>query len=360
MKELQIQFFGRVQAVTFRHQMANIAKNLNINGYVENKEDGSVFCLAQGEESALEEFLQWGQRFSFPVKLTGLNFEWNTPTKKYNSFKVKFNKTFLEDETQGLISLGKRLLIRDNLNVPNHVVVIPDGNRRWARAQGWLPYVGHKRAINSKKLEDMLNVCKDYGVNYFSFWGFSTENWDRDTKEITVIFDLVKKLLPELEQYLHDNKIRFRHFGRKDRLPSELIAVMQELEQNTKAYSSMNFQLCLDYGGRYSIIEAVNKMLEEGLSNVSEKDLKNHLESFDVPDPDLIIRTSGEKRTSGIMAYEAVYAELYFTNVMFPDFDSIEFQRALLDYSARIRRFGGTNKLDFKNLKNKTLIDPDI
>jgi len=361
MKQLQIEFYGRVQAVTFRHKLAGIAKNLDLKGYIENREDGSVFCIVQGEESVLEEFLQWSQRFSFPVRLTGMKFDWSdNPTKKYKDFKLKFNKNFITDEASGLYNLSKRLFNVDELNIPNHVVVIPDGNRRWARAQGWLPYVGHRRAITSNKLTEMLELCKNMGIQYLSFWGFSTENWDRDPKEIKVIFDLIAKMLPDLENYLHENKIRFRHFGRRDRIPKKLVEIMIDLENRTKNYGDLNFQLCLDYGGRTSIVNAVNKIIENGLNHITEKDLKDNLESAGIPDPDLIIRTSGEKRTSGIMAFEGIYAELYFTNVMFPDFDSIEFERAILDYSARTRRFGGTSTNDLKNINPKMLIDPDL
>jgi len=361
MKELQIEFFGRVQAVTFRHKLAAIAKNLGINGYIENRKDGSVFCIAQGEESNLEEFLQWGQKFSFPIKLTGMKFEWHdNPEKKLKRFKINFsNNSFIGDETAGLINLSKRLFNIDELNTPNHVVIIPDGNRRWARAQGWLAYVGHRRGISSAKIKEMFEVCKEFKINYLSFWGFSTENWDRDPMEIRIIFDIMLNMLPDLENYMQENKIRFRHSGRKDGLPTKLMNAIRGVEERTKKYNKMNFQLCLDYGGRNSIVEAVNKIIANGLETITEKDLKSYLESAGIPDPDLIIRTSGEKRTSGIMAFEGIYAELYFTNVMYPDFDKVEFERAILDYSARTRRFGGTNAKDLKNITTK-LIDPDL
>lgn len=361
MKELHIEFFGRVQAVTFRHKLATIANNLGIKGYIENRDDGSVFCVAQGEESTLEEFLQWGQKFSFPIKLTGMKFDWHDElSKKYRNFKVKFHKnSFIADEASGLITLSKRLFNKDELNIPNHVVIIPDGNRRWARAQGWLPYVGHRRAINSDKLTKMFEECEELGIQYLSFWGFSTENWDRDPKEIKIIFDIMINMLPDLEKYMHEHEIRFRHLGRKDRLPEKLMEAMRGVEERTKSYSRTNFQLCLDYGGRTSIVEAVNKIIANGLESITEKDLASYLESVGIPDPDLIIRTSGEQRTSGIMAFEGVYAELYFTNVMFPDFDTVEFERAILDYSARTRRFGGTNTKDLQNIKSN-LIDPDL
>lgn len=361
MKELHIEFFGRVQAVTFRHKLASIANNLGIKGFIENREDGSVFCIAQGEEGILEEFLQWGQKFSFPIKLTGMKFEWHDElSKKYRDFKVKFHKNnIIADEASGLISLSKRLFKTDELNIPNHVVIIPDGNRRWARAQGWLPFVGHRKAINSDKLINMLELCGNLGIQHLSFWGFSTENWNRDPKEIKVIFDIIRNLLPELEKYMHEHQIRFRHLGRKDRLPKNLMQDMRGIEERTKSHSKINFQLCLDYGGRTSIVEAVNRIIANGLESITEQDLISNLESVGIPDPDLIIRTSGEQRTSGIMAFEGAYAELYFTNVMFPDFDTVEFERAILNYSARTRRFGGTNTKDLENIKVK-LIDPDL
>lgn len=361
MKELEIKLFGRVQGVSLRHRISLMAKRLGLNGFVENKEDGSVYCLVQGQEDALNELLTWCQKSEFPTKLTGMNFEWRENfSKKFKDFKVVFNKNFLSDETSSLITLGKRIFNVDNLNIPRHVVIIPDVNRRWARSQGWLAYVGHRKAATFEKIIEHFSNCKSLGIEYLSVWGFSTENWNRDNREITEIFKLIENLIPQLTALMHKEEIRFRHLGRKDRLPKSLLDKFKDLEESTKTYGKLNFQFCLDYGGRSSLVEAVNKIIEEGLSNISEEDIAKHLDSAGIPDPDLIIRTSGEKRTSGIMPFESVYAELYFTNVLFPDFDTIEFQRAILDYSARTRRFGGTASLDLKNIKPEVLIDPDL
>jgi undecaprenyl diphosphate synthase len=147
--------------------------------------------------------------------------------------------------------------------------------------------------------------------------------------------------------------------GRKDRLPADVIEMMNDLEQQTAENTKLSFQLCLDYGGRDDLVRAFNKMLEAGVAAADEKLISDYLDSRGIPDPDLIIRTSGEKRTSGIMAYQATYAELYFTDVYFPDFDVEQFNRAILDYSARVRRFGGTAKEDLRGIDLNKLYDPE-
>lgn len=244
-------------------------------------------------------------------------------------------------------------------NIPTHVVIIPDGNRRWARSKGWLSYVGHRKAAQQERVLELFFTSKKFGIKYLSVWGFSTENWERDKKEVDEIFKVVDKLLSKLENLFIKENIRFRHLGKKDRLPKDLYNRIKSLEDITKDYNALNFNLLLDYGGRVSIVEAVNKILQKGYSRITEKDLQENLETNGIPDPDLIIRTSGEKRTSGIYAFEGTYAELYFTDTLFPDFGSEEFRLALEDYSRRIRRFGGTSKKDLSKLKTVKLIDPD-
>ena len=165
----------------------------------------------------------------------------------------------------------------------------------------------------------------------------------------------MKEGLEEFEK----EEIRFRHLGRKDRLSEDIVEGLETLEEKTKNLSKLNFQLCMDYGGRNEIVRAVNGMIKDGVQEVSEELFSKYLDTTNLPDPDFVIRTSGEKRTSGIMPYQAAYAELYFTDVPFPEFGAEEFKRALLEYSGRVRRFGGTAGRDLKNINEDALVDPD-
>ena len=141
---------------------------------------------------------------------------------------------------------------------------------------------------------------------------------------------------------IYKNKIRFKHLGRKDRIPKKLVQALEKLEQESKNYSGFNVQLCLDYGGKDEIIRAVNRAIKSGKIEINEKEFHEFLDTKNIPEPDLIIRTSGEQRTSGIMPFQSSYAELYFTPVYFPDFNSQELKKAIEEFQKRQRRFGGS------------------
>lgn len=352
--------YGRVQGVNFRRRLSNLAKELGILGFVQNIKDGSVYFLVQGEEEVIDQLLIKVQHSFFPAKVTGMKIEWREVlTENLVDFHINKDENFIVDEAKSFINLGKELLSTEEINVPKHVIVIPDGNRRWAREKGWKAYVGHRRGANVDRMAELLMQCKSYGVTYFTFWAFSTENWKREQSEINELFKIFIGAGKKLKALFIKEKIKFKHLGRKDRLPADVINLLSELEAATKDFTNLNFQMCMDYGGRNSIVEAVNKLISAGEKEVTEDLLCRYLDSSELPEPDLIIRTSGEKRLSGIMPYESVYAELYFTNVHFPDFDAEEFRRALLDYSARKRRFGGTNSKDLQNISDDQLVDPD-
>jgi undecaprenyl diphosphate synthase len=245
------------------------------------------------------------------------------------------------DKAKSLVNLGRRITGTEKTKVPIHVAIIPDGNRRWATEKGLDPSFGHYKSASYENVKSLIREAKDLGVRYLSFWGFSTENWSRNQLEIKAIFDLVSDLIERLRKDAKENKVRFRHIGRKDRLPEKLVQQIREMEEETKNYLDINIQLCLDYGGRDEIMRAVNKMLRQGNKNVNEETIKESLDTCGIPDPDLIIRTSGEQRLSGFMPFQSVYAELYFTEVYFPDFDALELRKAVEEFSRRQRRFGG-------------------
>lgn len=362
-QELFIQLFGRVQGVNLRNQIKKFADQLRLTGYVENLRDGSVQIFAQGKESQLEELLAWCQKASFPVKVKGMKFEWREAEKEHKKFKIIKSKSIIRDQAKSFLNLGKEIINDQPINVPNHVVIIPDGNRRWAREKGYKPWVGHKANMNKERLEPLFNEATELGIKYVSFWAFSTENWTRDPKEVEMLLGMLRKGLKDLikkKEKLDEYNVRLRHIGRKDRLPSDVISQFNFLEEYTKENDGLNLNACIDYGGRDDLVRAINQMIKEGVGEVTEEMISGYLDTKGVPDPDLIIRTSGERRTSGIMAYQSTYAELYFTNVYFPDFDAFQLRRAVLDYSARTRRFGGTAKKDLKGIDEKKLLDVDL
>ena len=223
---------------------------------------------------------------------------------------------------------------------PLHVAIIPDGNRRWARQKGMKPWEGHIKAGAYDNMKPLFEKAKELGVKYLSFWGFSTENWKRDKKEVSIIMRLILKGLQEFEEKIEDDKVRFRHIGRKDRLLKKLVEAMNDLEKKTEKYDGLHVLLCLDYGGRDEIVRAVNKILKAGKEEIDASEFEGYLDTKGIPDPDLIIRTGGEKRFSGFMPFQSDYAEICFTDIYYPDFSAEDLGKAIDEYSRRQRRFG--------------------
>jgi len=362
MEQIEIEISGRVQGVYYRTTIEKIAKNIGIKGFIENKNDGTVFILAQGKREDLEEFLRWCQRGSMFSKVEGMSFKFTRKKEEYKDFRIKFQNGMIKDKIRGVTNLGRQILQKQDLaKVPNHVVIIPDGNRRWARDKNWHPWVGHIQATKDKtKFLELFKESQRLGIKYVTFWAFSTENWKRDKKEIKILFTLLRNFTEEFRRYAKQYNIRFRHIGRRDRIPRDIVQVIDKLEDETKENTSLNIQFALDYGGRDELIRAFKKMQEDKVTEISEAVIQSYLDTgLDIPDPDLIIRTSGEKRLSGIMSWQAGYAELYFTNVLFPDFGLEDFRLAILDYSHRTRRFGGISDSDIVNINEAELIDPE-
>jgi len=342
--QLDLEVYGRVQGILFRNDVEKFAGKLGLRGFVKNKDDGGVEISVQGKKKDLEEFASWVQSSPGWSKVSGLNCRWNGVGKAYQDFHVVKEDGFLLDKTKAVLNLGKSLLAFDRGKVPKHVAIIPDGNRRWAKSRGLDAFYGHYQAGNEQNISELFRETKRLGIKYISFWGFSTENWKRDEREIKEIFDLILNNLSALKKNAHKEGIRFRHIGRRDRLPKKLVSELKKLEKETEKYDSLNVQLCLDYGGRDEIIRAVNKMLKDNVKKVGEKEFASYLDTSGIPDPDLIIRTSGEKRISGLMPFQSVYAELYFTDVRFPEFGSKDLRDAVSEFRNRSRRFGGDSK----------------
>lgn len=365
MEQLDIDILGRVQGVHYRTAITGYANTLGIHGFAESKNDGTVHIVAQGERDNLEEFLRLCQRGSFLSKVEGLSFKFGEAKEEYNKFEIKINDNILKDKIIGFKNLGKRITkkiigIESERKVPNHIVIIPDGNRRWAREKNWHPWVGHFQVATRKdRLLDLFKECVNLGVKYATLWGFSTENWTRDEKEVNMLFNLFRKASDQYLKEFKKNGVKFRQIGRRDRIPADIREKIELIERETKDNTVLNVQFALDYGGRDELLRAISKMQADNVTNFDEETIKNYLDTPDIPDPDLIIRTSGEKRTSGVFVWQGAYAELYFTNVMFPDFTPADLRLAVLDYGYRTRRFGGTAESDLNNIDPAKLTTPD-
>lgn len=339
MKELKIDVFGRVQGVGFRQFVKKIADSLQIVGRVQNLPDGRVSILAQGTRTVLVSFLERVQKGSFLSKVAGMTYLWREPSQRCPDFVIAVDKPFISDQRASFTNLGRNLLQLQKA-VPRHVAIIPDGNRRWAKERGLDPWEGHKIAGSKEHMIELLKTIKDLQIPYLSLWVFSTENWDRDKREVDELFSIFIKMIGSFKEELVKERVRFRHLGRKDRLPLELRKALDSLEEATVSFAEYHLQLCLDYGGRDEMTRAINKMLRSGVKEVSEEDISRYLDTYGIPDPDLIIRTSGEHRMSGFMPYQGTYAEYYFTSVHFPDFGTDELRKSVEEFAQRKRNFG--------------------
>lgn len=228
------------------------------------------------------------------------------------------------------------------MNIPNHVAIIPDGNRRWARTRA-LPIIeGHRRG--AQRLEELAKTIKEFDIKVVTFWAFSTENWDRTEIEVRLLMSLFELTFKKYTQKLIENKIHFTHIGRKDRIPGSLLKKIQEAELKTKNFNTHYFALALDYGGKDEIIRAIQKIKDSSIDfqTLKKERFDDFLDTRDLPypNPDLIIRTGGEMRTSGFLIWQSEYAEFIFVKKYFPDFTSKDLQNCIQEYSKRQRRFG--------------------
>ncbi|MBX4212061.1 di-trans,poly-cis-decaprenylcistransferase [Candidatus Pacearchaeota archaeon] len=225
---------------------------------------------------------------------------------------------------------------------PLHIAIIPDGNRRWARQHGLGILMGHSVGAKSEHLKSLLEKAKDLGAKYMSLWGFSTENWKRDKKEIEKLFQIISDVIDSLIDEAHAKNIRCTHIGRKDRIPEFLRKKIEMLQEDTQQYEDFHVLIGVDYGGRDEIIRACAKIAAKHPPQLTEETFSSYLDTAGIPDPDLIIRTGGNKRTSGFMPYQSTYSEWHFTETFFPDFGPQELEKVVEEFKQRQRRFGGT------------------
>lgn len=227
-------------------------------------------------------------------------------------------------------------------NLPTHIAIIMDGNGRWAQKRGLPRNLGHKEGI--KAVERTLDACIRFHIKFVTFYAFSTENWKRDKEEIDGIFSLLRDYLENNPDYFNKKDIKIKHIGELSPFPEDLKKELTKAENQTTNNETLTMTLALNYGGQDEITRAVNKLLKENKMEITYKDISQNLDTNFLPDPDLVIRTSGENRLSNFMMLQMAYSELYFPKVLWPDFNEKELKKALKIFSKRERRFGGLKK----------------
>jgi len=230
------------------------------------------------------------------------------------------------------------------MEVPYHIAVIMDGNGRWAEKRMLPRMVGHRQG--AKRVKEMLREAKKIGVGALTIFAFSTENWNRPKKEIEFIFSYLVKFLKSNQKEFIKKDIKFKAIGRRDRFEQEVIEEIKKTEELTKDNKSFIFNVALDYGGKWDIVKATKRIAKKCINksidykDIDEELFNKYLSLGDIPAPDLLIRTSGEKRISNFLIWDLAYSEFYFTSVFWPEFDKAHLHKAIKAYSQRNRRFG--------------------
>ena len=233
----------------------------------------------------------------------------------------------------------------DLTRLPRHIAVIMDGNGRWARKRGLPRTAGH--AAGAETFRTIATYCKEIGLEYLTVYAFSTENWKRPAEEVGAIMGLLKKYLLEAIGQMERDRVKMEFFGDLSPLPQELRDLCQRTREISTHYEGCQVNICLNYGGRDELLRAARAYAQECLegkadpNHLSEAQFSGYLFSRGVPDPDLIIRPSGELRLSNFLPWQSAYSEFYFTDVLWPDFSNEELLRAIADFQSRKRRYGG-------------------
>jgi undecaprenyl diphosphate synthase len=252
------------------------------------------------------------------------------------STKQLFYKSFFSSSTKAIPDVG---------NLPNHIAVIMDGNGRWARKR-FLPRVaGHKRGV--EVVRDVVKKCAQLEVKYLTLFAFSSENWRRPQEEVTFLMGLFMEALKREVVKLHENNIRLKLIGDRTRFTTELVQQIEASEMLTKDNTGLTLTIAANYGGRWDLLQATNKMVKANLQSTKdfeEEDITPFLTMHYAPEPDLFIRTGGEKRISNFLLWQLAYTELYFTDTLWPDFGETAFDKAIISYQQRERRFGRTSE----------------
>lgn len=234
--------------------------------------------------------------------------------------------------------MAKRAITTDTQLLPRHIGFIMDGNGRWAKKRGMPREYGHR--FGAETFRKIMEYCGDIGIEAATFYVFSTENWKRPQKEVDSIMKLLNKYLDECEEKVLKNNVRFVFLGDKGVFPEDMRVKMIDIEEKSKKNKKI-VNLALNYGGRDEIAMAVNKLIAEGKTSVSEADISASLYTADSPELDLIVRTGGDMRISNFLLWQSAYAELYFADVLWPDFSTDDVDAAINNFMSRKRRFGG-------------------
>ncbi|MGE5174067.1 MAG: isoprenyl transferase [Betaproteobacteria bacterium] len=232
----------------------------------------------------------------------------------------------------------------DAAHLPRHVAIIMDGNGRWALRRGLPRIAGHKRGVET--VRRITEECRRLGIGVLTLYAFSDENWGRPRDEVGFLMDMLGTFLKSEIAAMKANGIRFRTIGRIERLPATVQSWIEKAVTETAGNTRMILNLALSYGGRGEILEAIRRMRAAGIAaeQMTDEVFSSYLDTAGLPDPDLIIRTSGEKRISNFLLWQAAYTELYFTGTLWPDFAEKDLLDALIDYQGRQRRFGLTQE----------------
>ena len=234
--------------------------------------------------------------------------------------------------------------IIDTKNLPKHIAITMDGNGRWAKSKGKLRVFGHKNGVRA--VRDTVEASAEIGITFLTLYAFSTENWARPESEVNALMTLLISAINKETKTLMDNNIKLSTIGDTDSLPSKARKELLEAIKKTKNNTKMTLVLALSYSGRWEILNAVKNLITDGINPnaIDEQVFQQYLTTKSVPDPELLIRTSGEYRISNFLLWQMAYSELYFTDTLWPDFRRADLEKAILDYQSRGRRFGKTTE----------------
>ncbi len=241
--------------------------------------------------------------------------------------------------------------IIENINkdrIPKHVAIIMDGNGRWAKSKNKIRLSGHQ--AGAKSVRNAIEICVELGIKYLTVYAFSTENWNRPNVEVKGLMQLLVKSIDKELDELKNNGVKVSVIGETNKLPEKVKEKIDFAVKSTKDNDKLNFIIALSYSGRWDIVNAAKRIINDAKdnkidsNNFNDNDFASYLSTDGIPDPELLIRTSGEERISNFLLYQIAYSELYFTHVLWPDFSKEEFCKAILNYQNRERRFGKTSE----------------
>jgi undecaprenyl diphosphate synthase len=244
------------------------------------------------------------------------------------------------------LSLLKKKVSFDPKKLPVHIGIILDGNGRWAKKRGLPRTVGH--AAGAENFRTIATFCREIGIKYLTVFAFSTENWKRPKDEVDAIWELLRKYLAESIEKMERDRVKIRIMGAPDMIPEDIRELMDRTKELSERFDGITLCICLNYGGRDEIVHAVREMVVRNRDikpeMITTELIEKHLYSAGIPDPDLIIRPSGEMRMSNFLIWQSAYSEFYSTKTLWPDFDTEELVKAISEYQKRERRFGGIDQ----------------